>query len=271
MAQCYKVAAATHVTHPIFILSFLCLGIALVTTFAPPPVGVNNGRGGSECADHDGVMAVCICPRITVCAKKWYSVMFLVFARASAYFDYPLYVALFLSKAHKLHEFLQRTMTSWSQTRRVNLIWMCRDPDFIEHYLHNIYDDDAWSFIFYTGKRDLNFDEEGIKFLKQTPNIILMQGRPDLEEIICCIIDNISNDIGIRGLPAGLLQRSGEYMRKIFHSSPMARFLTHLETMLATYSQRELYNQAVDLSFGVFDHESSSSDMGVRNKHGITL
>ena len=37
------------------------------------------------------------------------------------------------------------TMTSWSQTRRVNLIWMCRDPDLIEHYLHNIYDDDAWS------------------------------------------------------------------------------------------------------------------------------
>ncbi|CAM9852544.1 unnamed protein product, partial [Heterosigma akashiwo] len=516
--------------HPIFTLSFLCVAVAVVTTFAPPPVGVNTGRD-PECVGHEGSLAVCICPRSTVCAKNLSSVVFLVLARASAYFDYPLYVALFLSKAHNLHEFLQRTyvsefvnfkdlhhlhtlagtvvafeviwhsffhllrwslsgdiyllwqhvtgqsglialaltplitapmmsqglrkvcsfewrkllhylsvvwglvicfhaptqhigmimgsalgvyladyiygffaklhyiptlnmrrlagavavqfenpdpsfgrggyvyiclpwvskyqfhafslvkltespghssvcmaavgdwtkavhmslkrpssrpawiygpfpspfgaasnfdnlicvasgigitpalsiVTSWSQTRRVNLIWMCRDPDLIEHYLHNIYDDDAWSFIFYTGKRELNFDDTSIKLLKQRPSIKIMQGRPnehtntDLEDLVCAIIDNISNDEGLPGvLPAELLNRSEEFMHKIFNSSPMARFLTHLETMLATYSPSELYDQAVEPSRGISHHhydgdELSAVEMGVCNRHGITF
>ena len=44
------------------------------------------------------------------------------------------------------------------KTRRINLIWMCRDADLIEFYLDNLRfnrDDDAWTFVFYTGKRDL--------------------------------------------------------------------------------------------------------------------
>lgn len=84
-------------THPIFTLSFLCVAVAVVTTFAPPPVGVNTGRD-PECVGHEGSLAVCICPRSTVCAKNLSSVVFLVLARASAYFDYPLYVALFFVK-----------------------------------------------------------------------------------------------------------------------------------------------------------------------------
>ena len=100
---------------PIFGLSLVCLGVALVTTFSPPPIGVNTGRNGTQCADTAGnkfALAVCICPRVTVCAKDWRSVSFLVFARASAYFDYPLYVALFLSKAHNLRAFLHQSYVS---------------------------------------------------------------------------------------------------------------------------------------------------------------
>ena len=84
----------------------------MVTTFAPPPVGVNTGRDGPECAARHISMSVCICPRITVCADTWSAVLFLVLARTSAYFDYPLYVALFLSKAHNLRAYLARSYIS---------------------------------------------------------------------------------------------------------------------------------------------------------------
>ena len=109
---CERAAKSVRAVHPIFVLSVLCVGVAVVTTFAPPPVGVNTGRDGPECAARHISMSVCICPRITVCADTWSAVMFLVLARTSAYFDYPLYVALFLSKAHNLRAFLARSYIS---------------------------------------------------------------------------------------------------------------------------------------------------------------
>ena len=37
----------------------------------------------------------------------------------------------------------------------VHLIWTCRDADLVEFYLNQVqFDDDAWSFIFYPGKRN---------------------------------------------------------------------------------------------------------------------
>ena len=41
---------------PIFGLSLVCLGVALVTTFSPPPIGVNTGRNGTQCADTAALM-----------------------------------------------------------------------------------------------------------------------------------------------------------------------------------------------------------------------
>ena len=94
--------------HPIFVVCFLCLVWAIVNTFALPPIGINKGVSGSECStpDFDPSLAACICPRKTVCAKNNMSIMFLVFSRASAYFDYPLYVILFVSKARNLQHVL---------------------------------------------------------------------------------------------------------------------------------------------------------------------
>ena len=90
--------------HPIFVVCFLCLVWAIINTFAPPPIGINTGVSGQECStpDFDQSLAACICPRKTVCAKNNMSIMFLVFSRASAYFDYPLYVILFVSKSRNL-------------------------------------------------------------------------------------------------------------------------------------------------------------------------
>tara|TARA_B110000046_G_scaffold178875_1_gene207283 strand:- start:45 stop:371 length:327 start_codon:yes stop_codon:yes gene_type:complete len=44
--------------------------------------------------------------------KNIYSLVFLALARLTAYFDYPLYVLLFISKAHNLRSFLQSTHLS---------------------------------------------------------------------------------------------------------------------------------------------------------------
>ena len=81
---------------------------------SPPPFGVNTGwTGGAECAGPEfELKSICICPRETVCIKDVKSLLFLAFSRLSAYFDYPLYVILFLSKAHNLRGILQRTHLS---------------------------------------------------------------------------------------------------------------------------------------------------------------
>ena len=57
-------------------------------------------------------ISICICPRNTVCVKDVKSLIFLGLARCSAYFDYPLYMVLFLSKAHNLRGVLQRSFLS---------------------------------------------------------------------------------------------------------------------------------------------------------------
>lgn len=52
----------------------------------------------------------CICPRETICATNTLSIVLLTIARASAYFDYPLYMMMFLSKAHNLNNVCRRTI-----------------------------------------------------------------------------------------------------------------------------------------------------------------
>lgn len=59
-----------------------------------------------------GGLSSCICPRETVCADDLRSMIFLTIARSMAWFDYPLYMLLFLSKAKNLNNFLQRTLAS---------------------------------------------------------------------------------------------------------------------------------------------------------------
>lgn len=101
-------------TTKLLVFCVLTLLWGLTTTFGPPPLGANSGWGAAECAgpSFEPGLAVCICPRETVCARSIKSVVFLVFARGSAYFDYPMYVLLFVSKAHNLLGFLQRSYLS---------------------------------------------------------------------------------------------------------------------------------------------------------------
>ena len=67
----------------------------------------------AETGSSDGCQGVdtCICPRATICADNLTSMILLTISRCVAWFDYPLYMLLFLSKTHNLNNFLQKV--SW--------------------------------------------------------------------------------------------------------------------------------------------------------------
>ena len=156
-------------------------------------------------------------------------------------------------------------ITSFAQTRRVNLVWVCRDPDLIEHYLRHICHDSAWTFIFYTGKRSLNLNDGDIGWLKGRPTLKILQGRPDLEDLVCSIVDNISNDLGLSGLPPDLQEKSNQFMHTIFDSTPMTRFATRMESLLATYSVSEIHDMALEFSIEAMNDELRVED-GLGNR-----
>ncbi|XRB00832.1 FAD-binding FR-type domain-containing protein [Pycnococcus provasolii] len=92
----------------IYLLSAIMLLYALVRSFAPEPVGLL--RADAACTN--APLFKCVCPRKTVCAEDWPSLFLLALARGSAYMDYPLYVALFLSKCHNLRSALGNSYIS---------------------------------------------------------------------------------------------------------------------------------------------------------------
>eukprot|EP00984_Skeletonema_dohrnii_P036398 scaffold37322_cov139-Skeletonema_dohrnii-CCMP3373.AAC.1 len=102
--------------HAIFLFSIASLIVCLLQLFTPPPFGVwmtsaeieeigIAPEGGCE----DG-LEHCICPRETICATNTYSIVLLTLARCSAFFDYPLYMMMFLSKCHNINNICRRTV-----------------------------------------------------------------------------------------------------------------------------------------------------------------
>lgn len=130
-----------------------------------------------------------------------------------------------------------------SGTRKVHLIWMCRDADLVEFYMKNTqFDDDAWSFIFYTGKRALCLGDE-----PTNPHIKVLLGRPDLEQLIKALVDNESNGTP---MPAALMARANEVAKKLYgkraslygeKASPAERCVAAVERAMASYSFTEMY------------------------------
>ena len=117
--------------HAIFIFSVISLVVCLLQVLLPPPFGMR--QPSAEVAKQpfsDGCqdgMAMCVCPRATICADTRLYMALLALARASAFFDYPLYMMMFLSKAHNLNNLLRNTIFRW---------WV----DFGDmHHVHNIF------------------------------------------------------------------------------------------------------------------------------------
>merc|ERR1719223_1778574 len=98
------------------IICFACLIWIAITSFAPAPVGLL--KPSSEIAEtewSDGCtdgLSYCLCPRETVCCDNLRSMIFLGISCSSAYFPYPLYMMLFLSKANNLMTALQGSVLS---------------------------------------------------------------------------------------------------------------------------------------------------------------
>lgn len=118
--------------HGVFLLSLVSLIACMITLWAPYPIGAR--MPSSEVAKmpwSNGCIGVntCICPRETICADDLLSMIFLTIARASAWFDYPLYMLLFLSKANNLNNFLQTTaLRCWinfSDYHKVHSLFGC--------------------------------------------------------------------------------------------------------------------------------------------------
>ena len=96
-----------HWWHALFFFSAIGLLVCLLQLLLPPPYGLM--MTSTEVAEVgvapgcDDDMQRCVCPRKTICATDKLSLILLALARCFAFFDYPLYMMLFLSKAHNLN------------------------------------------------------------------------------------------------------------------------------------------------------------------------
>ena len=100
--------------HAIFLFSTASLIVCLLQLYLPPPFGVMMSSAeieeiGVASGCEDG-LDHCICPRETICATNVVSIVLLTLARCSAFFDYPLYMMMFLSKCHNLNNICRRTV-----------------------------------------------------------------------------------------------------------------------------------------------------------------
>ncbi|KAL7492753.1 hypothetical protein ACHAWT_001766 [Skeletonema menzelii] len=99
--------------HAIFFFSIVGLLACLLQLVLPPPYGLMMTSaevaelGVASGCDDD--LERCVCPRETICATDKLSIILLALARCSVFFDYPLYMMMFISKAHNLNNHLRRT------------------------------------------------------------------------------------------------------------------------------------------------------------------
>ena len=92
--------------HAVFAFLTVSLLACVVTLWAPYPVGARMTSDEVARAPwSDGCVGVrtCICPRETVCADDALSMALLSIARASAWFDYPLYMVRVPRSCEFLH------------------------------------------------------------------------------------------------------------------------------------------------------------------------
>lgn len=118
----------------------------------------------------------------------------------------------------------------YSDTRRINLIWMCRDPSLLEFFLSTVeFPKDAFTLIYYTGKKSLTLPDE------LPSSVFLFKGRPDLERVVTGIVHSIESQ---DGLPEEIVEE-GKAMSSV---PPLARFRIGLRRLIDIYSVSEIFN-----------------------------
>jgi len=99
-------------------------------------------------------------------------------------------------------------LASHKHSRRVNLIWLCRDASLVEYFLnHASFPNDAWTFIYYTGKKQLEMPES-----KLPRSVLICNGRPDLAGVICELVCGIETGAG---LPEDFVAESAAFEREL--------------------------------------------------------
>jgi len=149
------------------------------------------------------------------------------------------------------------------RSRRVNVVWMVRDPEIIEFYLkQRFYDDDGWTFIFYTGKKPLVITDRSI----MGPMVMIFKGRPDLREVVKSIVNNIecgiplSRDLIIRGMQAD---------HEIFFKGDAEKCRDDVELAMHTFTAAELFAVCVEESKVVDAEMRAQLNAGLCTKKGI--
>jgi hypothetical protein len=132
-------------------------------------------------------------------------------------------------------------INAYKDTRKMHLIWTCRDASLVEFFIdHGMsFDDDAWTFIHYTGKRNLQFRR------KLPGNVLVCLGRPKLEPLLVSIIQDSEQG---QGLAREFYMASDNFNESTAGRSPAARFYDEVDRLLATYSLKELHSYAASLS-----------------------
>ena len=124
-------------------------------------------------------------------------------------------------------------------SRKVNVVWMCRQADLIEYFLRTVpFDGRAWTIIYYTGKRKLVLSEE--PFIKN-PRLLLLRGRPDLRRLILDIMHACEKG---GDLPRATLDKAREMHRETFRCGAIDKFKALIERLLLTYSTQDLFRTA---------------------------
>jgi len=122
-----------------------------------------------------------------------------------------------------------------STSRRLNLVWICRDAGLIEHFISNVdFSNNGYTLIYYTGKvRALILKD------KLPPNVLIFNGRPDLERTISGIVHAIASG---DGLPE-------ECCSKIVTRTPAdVRSKLLIEKALSLYTMDQLYDYTTKAS-----------------------
>ena len=133
-------------------------------------------------------------------------------------------------------------MAALRASRKVVLIWTCRDADMVEYVMEKTtFDDDAWSFIFYTGKRKLVLGDK-----PSNPYVKVVLGRPDLPALIPSIM---RNSVYGDPLPHAITARVLKSEKALYERTPAAYFCDAFVRAMTTYSIAEMYEIA--------KHESS--------------
>ena len=135
-------------------------------------------------------------------------------------------------------------ITSHADTRKMHLIWSVRDAALLEFVMDYgaRFDEDGYNFIFYTGKRELIFQ-------RTIPHsVFLLKGRPDLDKVICGIIEASQEGVRIK-LPQemGITNAKVVLPKRDLESASSAQHLFHaeLQRLLMMYTGDELFSAAV--------------------------